>query len=1797
MSWGHSFPSGRNHRLPGETKQAHDSSVPGEQAVLPAKRSPLSFLAAYLDRVGGLSDSASGLQAQFAAGTSSRLQTALQALDPASLKKIRSHFSDGEWGEILSLSQEKDFAYFLGSWIQFGGRLKNAEKLGQAELAFRQVESWGSEVPDGILQAARAESEVLQGGGSFGRRAEFLGPRLVKEAADPWMLAGFGVAGTVYQGTRLAALSRLAANPSFGFFSRGVGLRAAAAALGLAAEAPAFVATAKLGRGLSGAEQGWSADAWRKEILGTGLTLFFLKGAGALSQKASRGLPAWAPLVSNAGMAAGIYTAHLAEEALGFRAATGAARRLQDSLLTLFQFHVGGRLADGVFGGNLGRLQREWTLQGLRPPKGRPPAWTWLPAGAQPAPAGPRPGDAGKSFGPEISLMENSNDGGSGPKKPRLVSIRSGGETPPSVEVPAAPQPTVESLAREFARVSASADQAKERILIGLSELEMQLTSFLGHIVLERGKIPDTAKLGLSARARMDAVEAEFRHLPELQKRMEGLAFSVRNDPAAEQALADHRSWMLLLDVKHAPLLQILETLRGLVATQDPRRLQSRLFILSHFNAIFQEGLVPSPATEGQPILEEIFPHRAEGILRAPLVKHALRAGPPRTGEESRELPDLDFESPFKAEHEWAARLLYDLTETPPDTDIHSLLFKSEGIPGTTMVRQVLGYSGSSSEPYRGWLSVYLPVLSAAYRGNVPRLMRRLAPLTPAMNEDMRAATELGAWWLGQALRGKGQPASWPAEFLLSGADTAAKVALSEVLDWIGEPVGGNALSAWETQGPLGAAKLALHNFLQFPFDRDLPVLLTLQGPAGIREEALSFVTALLGAFHGDGFFNAEFLEHLASREYPVGERDIERRLKMDSLTSIAARMDETQADWNRLWDNVSRRDSQPPLLLQVAGDATARARVEFNNAFDEGRQYAITAASAFFKVLRKGTREGYAAEEISALHGQLEHYLRDIESAVDRMQRQPLMSANPANATPFQMIEQLKGALVGLRTIERALERLRQSGASGRFTVEESQVLFEQTAQLAVTFGLPHGNFANFWYPQPFEINEIRRLLEAMDPVGHSLPPTVKAPLFDKRNDWATVKAVTQAYWEAAKLVPGTQPNLENLLEIYFETVGARVVRIPNRSLVKQISPSALFSVIMPAYLWLHSQNPEAAYRELKDVMVTGGDRNREAWRGTVFLALRLLEGATLDVDLIAEAGEFFRDTPFGTRMKELASLVDAKESRRTAQMEAWGFANNILDAVALGAAAALLNPAIPEKAREAAMRHVDRDPDGIAARVAGALAEYSPPKSLRAKSLQSTLPPAGAEPESRRDARVSIGNLRAHYATIQTFLPEALRTLAGLYQSALSEPLLGYSARLQATLKQVRAQLEMVERDISILKDSKINFLNEGEYYSKALDVLLVVVENFQKELREKGMTPDFAQKIKTRLKNAAGFLDPKNRSGLVDLVNRLAESNFVRPHPMTARLDQVEGAVLGAAVADAFAAPFEFMTPEQIREKNWNFKGYLAKGNWPAGKWTDDTLFALATMDSILDDEAIVPRRMAHRFSEMGVHRKERGFGLATKRAVRRLEKGADWKSSGHEDAASNGAAMRVAPVAIFSYRDLETLKRNVILSSQITHAGYESILGALGYAYVLATILRGEFKHETILKKTRTFIGPGRFTNSLSDVEKYLKDKAADPAAVIQKIGTSGLIWESGAAGLYAFLKFLGDYEKTMVTLAQAGGDADTMATLAGSLAGAYGGVGNIPEHWAEGVEDSPAIRARAQRLFDLIHPKKTPKPAD
>ena len=194
------------------------------------------------------------------------------------------------------------------------------------------------------------------------------------------------------------------------------------------------------------------------------------------------------------------------------------------------------------------------------------------------------------------------------------------------------------------------------------------------------------------------------------------------------------------------------------------------------------------------------------------------------------------------------------------------------------------------------------------------------------------------------------------------------------------------------------------------------------------------------------------------------------------------------------------------------------------------------------------------------------------------------------------------------------------------------------------------------------------------------------------------------------------------------------------------------------------------------------------------------------------------------------------------------------------------------------------------------------------------------------------------------------------------------------------------------------------------------------------------------------------------------------------------------------------------------------------------------------------------------------------------------------------AGNGAAMRCAPIAIRWRDDPVALVRNSIVSAVPTHwdkrCGWSCVLLNLAAAAALrgASLTADELIGEAL----------GGIRASLPDLERYgyeasvpesvreavLEATDAEIANVRLDDDSMGYTLLALIVGLIAFWR-AGDFEQTLSSIIQGGGDTDTNGAVAGAMLGARFGLEAIPRRWRDRVAEIRAGRMPMESLANRL----------
>jgi ADP-ribosyl-[dinitrogen reductase] hydrolase len=288
-----------------------------------------------------------------------------------------------------------------------------------------------------------------------------------------------------------------------------------------------------------------------------------------------------------------------------------------------------------------------------------------------------------------------------------------------------------------------------------------------------------------------------------------------------------------------------------------------------------------------------------------------------------------------------------------------------------------------------------------------------------------------------------------------------------------------------------------------------------------------------------------------------------------------------------------------------------------------------------------------------------------------------------------------------------------------------------------------------------------------------------------------------------------------------------------------------------------------------------------------------------------------------------------------------------------------------------------------------------------------------------------------------------------------------------------------------------------------------------------------------------------------------------------------DKIRGALYGVAVGDALGAPLEFMSAREI----WARHGYVTEmigGGWLSvrpGEVTDDTQMTLAVAEGIVAAPGEPYAEIGRRFVDwMAGGPKDVGGTCRASigRAAARIRAGMPnsmqtWADASREVSAQNGgrsggngALMRtVYPGAYYTTELVASLVSEDI--ARMTHWDDLSAEACVLYARMLYLLTTG---------------------GNWGDCERVLQDTRYSLESMRgATLNPTGYVVDSMMCALYS-IRETESFEGAVTKAANMGGDADTIAAIAGGLAGAYYGFEVIPTRWVQSLSEADTARLDA-----------------
>ncbi len=295
-----------------------------------------------------------------------------------------------------------------------------------------------------------------------------------------------------------------------------------------------------------------------------------------------------------------------------------------------------------------------------------------------------------------------------------------------------------------------------------------------------------------------------------------------------------------------------------------------------------------------------------------------------------------------------------------------------------------------------------------------------------------------------------------------------------------------------------------------------------------------------------------------------------------------------------------------------------------------------------------------------------------------------------------------------------------------------------------------------------------------------------------------------------------------------------------------------------------------------------------------------------------------------------------------------------------------------------------------------------------------------------------------------------------------------------------------------------------------------------------------------------------------------------------------DKYLGCFLGLAIGDAYGAPFEGGPIERLL---WKAIGKTRDGKI---RYTDDTQMSIDVASSFIQNSGVDQDHLAATFARN--YKWSRGYGPSAAWLLKKINGGAGWqdvnRAKFNDGSFGNGAAMRAPIVALCFPDDEARLSENVAKTSEITHAHPLAIEGAKLIAFVTHAALH-DWNTEAILQALPSRCTFTEYQTKVAFCIDSVQAPHAVEAGVLQRsLGNGIAASQSCVTAIYFALAYRSRYDAMLDQICKLGGDADTIAAMAGAIWGAFNGYSALDQTKTENIEDSSEIAELAKQLHAM-----------
>ncbi len=304
-----------------------------------------------------------------------------------------------------------------------------------------------------------------------------------------------------------------------------------------------------------------------------------------------------------------------------------------------------------------------------------------------------------------------------------------------------------------------------------------------------------------------------------------------------------------------------------------------------------------------------------------------------------------------------------------------------------------------------------------------------------------------------------------------------------------------------------------------------------------------------------------------------------------------------------------------------------------------------------------------------------------------------------------------------------------------------------------------------------------------------------------------------------------------------------------------------------------------------------------------------------------------------------------------------------------------------------------------------------------------------------------------------------------------------------------------------------------------------------------------------------------------------------------------------IMGLCIADALGVPVEFQSRESLQKDPVVDMRSYGTYNQPAGTWSDDSSLTLCLVDSLakgLNYDDIITK-FVRWFNDGDYTPFGEAFdiGNGTRNALVRYETGTTALNCGGitEYDNGNGSLMRILPIAFYlrytygsNFYEIDEAYDIIHNVSALTHDHKRSKIACGIYITIAGLLL--ERKHLNIAIRDgidcamEYYRNHDEFAEELYNYERLERQDFRN--LPIDEIRSSGYVVSTLEAAIWCLLKTI-SYEDCVLKAVNLGKDTDTVAAVAGGLAGLHYGYDAIPKEWLNIIQKKEYIQKLCENL--------------